>query len=143
MVQHEWKYGKNDKVFSSVEARSDGIYNGVSGRKLVETNDIKKTTLTLGDYFDTIDINEVTKNGNVVHVVFRGHTKKEIPNDAAFATLPYQTNSSNLVALSTMGRYSLGNFIFSYTGSPTKDWRCGYISTDKWVQANFVYITSD
>lgn len=132
-----------DNVLSSVEVRRDGIYNGVSGRKLVETNDIEKTTLTLGDYFDTIDTNEVTKNGNVVQVVFRGHTKKAIPNNTIFATLPYRTKSSNVVALSTMGEYSLGNFIFSYTGSSDKSWRCGGISTDKWVQANFVYITSD
>lgn len=37
--------GANDTVLSSVEARSDGIYNGVSGKKLVEeVGDISLTT---------------------------------------------------------------------------------------------------
>lgn len=143
--------GSGSWIWQEFRSTSGNIYvrNAINSigswsewKKMI-TNNIEETTLTLGDYFDTIDINKVTKNGNVVQVVFRGHTKKAITNDTVFATLPYQTKSNNIVALSTMGRYSFGDFIFSYTGVSGNYWKCGPISTDKWVQANFVYITSD
>lgn len=117
--------------------------NGVYEKQFTKSI-LNRRCLVLSNYFDTVDINDVLKIGNIVQVVFRAHTKTAIPNDTVFATLPYQTKSNNVVALSTMGRYSFGDFIFSYTGASGGNyWKCGAISADKWVQANFVYITSD
>ena len=67
------EYITNDKVLSSVEARSDGIYNGVSGKKLVEEVGNISLTTTL------IDGNATAyRVGNIVIVTING--QKNLPS---------------------------------------------------------------
>ena len=44
-----------NNVLSSVEARSDGIYNGVSGKKLVETSDLLNLIYPVGSIYISVN----------------------------------------------------------------------------------------
>lgn len=102
-----------------------------------------QTSLTLGDYFDTVDINKVLKTGHVVEVAFRGHTNAEIPNATSFATLPYKTKINTIIPIYTGGRYILTEPVFSYTGTNANTWSSAPIPANTWVQAHFTYITDE
>lgn len=118
--------------------------NNVYEKQFIKNAFNTRQLVLLGDFFDTIDINIVQKVGNIVQVIFRGHTKTEIPNNTDIAKLPYVPISSTIVPISaTSGRYVLGDLKFSFLLVSASTWRSTPIETNKWIQANFIYITND
>lgn len=131
----------NKLIMSRTFAGSPGAWSAWTTS--VQEEKPTQTSLTLEDYFDTIDINKVAKTKHVVEVVFRAHTKAEIPNTTTFATLPYNSKINAVVPIYSGERYALQNPVISYTGTNANTWSSGRIPTDTWIQAHFTYITDD
>ena len=81
------EYTTNDKVLSSIEARSDGVYNGVSGKKLAE-QESSRVNITANT--GTLVTNNSYKIGNVVglNAKFSGVSVTAVPTTTVLCTLP-------------------------------------------------------
>ena len=64
----------NDAVLSSVEARSNGIYNGVTGKKLVETNEVNFVSLVNNSKTFSFSIGTST-GGYFTYIIYGGWAK--------------------------------------------------------------------
>ena len=77
----------NDAVLSSVEARSNGIYNGVTGKKLAEQ---ESSRVNITAKTGTLATNNSYKIGNVVglNAKFSGVSVTAAPTTTVLCTLP-------------------------------------------------------
>ena len=94
--------GENDTVLSSAEARRDGIYNGVSGKKLAE-QESSRVNITANT--GTLVTNNSYKIGNVVglNAKFSGVTVST-GNTTVLCTLPsgYYNSSVEMSAIAVV-----------------------------------------
>ena len=114
----------NNNVLGSVEARSGGIYNGVSGKKLAEQS-TGWTNATLTSKLKSTGTIKYTKIGNIVIVNFA-----DIEANSSIAShadiLATGLPNSNIYLVSTLFNYS----------TPSKPMRIG-ITTDGKIQTHY------
>ena len=100
--------GENDTVLGSAEVRSDGIYNGVSGKKLAEQ---ESSRVNITAKTGTLATNNSYKIGNVVglNAKFSGVSVTAAPTTTVLCTLPsgYYNSSveTSAIAVANSGTY--------------------------------------
>ena len=100
--------GENDTVLGSVEVRSDGIYNGVSGKKLAEQ---ESSRVNITAKTGTLATNNSYKIGNVVglNAKFSGVSVTAAPTTTVLCTLPsgYYNSSveTSAIAVASSGTH--------------------------------------
>ena len=114
--------GANDTVLSSVEARSDGIYNGVSGQKLAEQSTGWTNATLTSKIKGTI---RYSKLGNIVIVNF-----SDVEANGSIAS-----NADVLATGLPNSNIYLVSALFNY-GTPGKPMRIG-ITTDGKIQTHY------
>lgn len=91
------------------------------------------------DYIGDVDINNVSRYGNVVRVDFRGKLVQEIPNNTTFLTLPFRPNKTGTIQIGIGGRYEFSEIKWAYFDS-NGDIKDGVIAKDQYIHINFTYI---
>ena len=90
-------------------------------------------TLTSG-YFDTVDLNQTVRTGNLAMITFRGQANTNIPNDGILGTLPFYVKGNVVISISTAGRYNVGDYKFAYMVNGNNYIKCNAIEQGKWVE---------
>lgn len=92
------EYGSNDNVLSSIEARSDGLYNGISGKKIAE-QESSRVNITANT--GTLVTNNSYKIGNVVGLNAKFSGVNVTGGNAVLCTLPrgYYNSSEEMSAI--------------------------------------------
>lgn len=131
-------------VLGSIEVRDDGtIYNSKTNKKLAEESIQEGTLVDTSNYFSSIDINRVIKQGKVAQIAFRGQLSRNItPSDKILkcSYVPfYGSNGAGAVYLGD--RYSTNSLAWFYTDGS------GYIqgitaTSGKYIHINYTYIMS-
>lgn len=122
---------------TNLNQMQDNIENAIEDRAVKNT----KSTLTVDStYFGNVDINSVTRNGNVCRVDFRAKIIADIPNNTAFLTLPYKPASSITMMMGLGTRYTIDNVRWIYSSSDYGQIRGGAISKDQYMHIGFTYI---
>ena len=100
------EYVTNGKVLSSIEARSDGVYNGVSGKKLAE-QESSRVNITANT--GTLATNNSYKIGNVVGLNAKFTRVTAAPTATVLCTLPsgYYNSSveTSAIAVASSGTH--------------------------------------
>ena len=133
--------GENDTVLSSAEARRDGIYNGVSGKKLAEESS-GWTNVSLTSYLKgtawyvrignivIVNFNEVNINQNITQ------------NATVLATgLP----KASIGGLSLLTNFDTGEYlriIITETGNIQNHWSTANTSNNVWY-GTLIYVTNE
>ena len=96
-------------------------------------------------YFSTIDVNNVSKVGNLVQVTFRGLAGKDIPNNTGILRLPYGIAVQGMCLKVGIGQqYTYEEMRWGYANiSTNNEIRIGGdVSTGRWIHIDFVYIAN-
>lgn len=130
------------RKIGGIEVRNDGtIYNSKTNKKLAEESIQEGTLVDTSNYFSSIDIHRVIKQGKVAQIVFRGQLSRNItPSDKILKssyTPFYGSNGAGAVYLG--GRYSTDNLAWFYMDAS------GYIqgitaTSGKYIHINYTYI---
>ena len=131
-------------VVGAIEVRDDGtIYNSKTNKKLAEESIQEGTLVDTSNYFSSIDVHRVIKQGKVAQIAFRGLLSRNIsPSDKILKssyTPFYGSNGAGVVYLG--GRYTTDNLAWFYMDGS------GYIqgitaTSGKYIHINYTYIMS-
>lgn len=132
------------RKIGGIEIRNDGtIYNFKTNKKLAEESIQEGTLVDTSNYFSSIDVNRVIKQGKVAQIAFRGLLSRNIsPSDKILKCSYgpfYGANGAGTVYLG--GRYSTDNLAWFYMDGS------GYIqgitaTSGKYIHINYTYIMS-
>ena len=100
----------------------------------------KWSSLTVNStYIRDVDVNVITRYGKVCRVDFRGKVATAIPNNTAFATLPYPPATQIVIIGGTGGHYEISSPRWMYvTGGG--EIRAGAIDANTYIHISFTYI---
>lgn len=113
--------------------------------KAIEARAVKNITSQLtvnSTYLGNVDINSVTRNGNVCRVDFRAKVIADIPNNTTFLTLPYKPAQGITMMMGLGTQYTIDSVRWIYSTSDSGQIRDGAISKGQYVHIGFTYICS-
>lgn len=135
---------KGSNRVGRIELREDNsIVNGMTGKKLVEESIQEGTLVDTSNYFSSIDIHRVIKQGKVAQIAFRGQLSKNITSSDKILKCSYVPfyGSNGAGAVYLGNRYSTDNLAWFYMDGS------GYIqgitaTSGKYIHINYTYIMS-
>lgn len=119
---------------TNLNQMQDNIEKAIEARAVENT----KSTLTVNStYLSNIDINSVTRNGNVCRVDFRAEVIEDISNTTSFLTLPFKPSQSTALTIGIGTQYAIQNIKWGYvSGNQIRS----AITKNQYVHIHFTYI---